>query len=97
MDRFPHQLRVLTYTSTLTALYLIIVTAATICPTKANIENVLGKQLSPGSIISNSSSAAPRWDLYSAPAPAYVVTVSEERDVATTVCFQSPDDQALYK
>ena len=97
MGRFQHQLQALTYMSTLTALYPIPVTGATTCPTSADIEEALGKQLSPGSSISNSSLYAPRWDLYSAPAPAYVVQIASEQDVATTVRFQHYHNQVIFE
>ena len=86
MAWFQQLLQAFTYISMLTALYPVLVTGVTACPTSAEIEDVLGKQLSPGSSISNSSLAAPRWDLYSAPVPAFVVQIALERDVATTVC-----------
>ena len=60
--------------------------SASLCPL-ANIEAQLGKSLSPGSTITNTTINAPRWSLYAAPTPALVVNVATEADVATTVCF----------
>ena len=61
------------------------VAGAAVCPNSENIETQLGKSLSPGSTISNTTLTAPRWSLYAAPTPAYVVNVAAEKDVATTV------------
>ena len=60
--------------------------SASPCPF-AKIETQLGKSLSPGSTITNTTINAPRWSLYGAPTPALVVNVAIEADVATTVCF----------
>lgn len=61
-----------------------LVEAAT-CPNQNVITNQLGKQLSAGSSISTASTDAPRWSLYGAPSPAYVVNVASEGDVAVIV------------
>ena len=58
---------------------------ATTCPTYGDVDNQLGKNLSPGSSISNTTTDAPRWSLYGAPSPAFVINVASESDVATTV------------
>ena len=55
------------------------------CPSLVDLENELGIHLTPGSTISTSTKGAPRWSLYGAPNPAFVVNVSSEIDVATTV------------
>ena len=66
-------------------LALSIVANAGSCPSLEDVENELGKNLTPGSTISTSTKGAPRWSLYGAPIPAFVVNVSSETDVATTV------------
>ncbi|KAI4243078.1 MAG: hypothetical protein L6R42_010847, partial [Xanthoria sp. 1 TBL-2021] len=60
---------------------------AVTCPTLSEVKNDLGSTLSPGSSISTSAGDAPRWSLYGAPHPAFVVNVSSESDVAPTVRY----------
>ena len=67
------------------ALLLSTLTSAAICPSISTVKNELGKQLSSSTSISNSAATAPRWSLYAAPAPAFVVTVGAESDVARIV------------
>ena len=62
-------------------------TGAAVCPSSHDIETHLGKALSEGSTISNSTLSAPRWSLYAAPTPAFIVNIAAEKDVATTVFF----------
>ncbi|KAL8765972.1 MAG: hypothetical protein Q9209_007119 [Squamulea sp. 1 TL-2023] len=57
------------------------------CPTLREIKKDLGRALSQGSSISSNASDAPRWSLYRAPTPAFVVNVGSENDVATTVRY----------
>lgn len=59
--------------------------SATTCPSSSDVKIKLGKRLSPGSSISDSIASAPRWSLYGAPAPAIIVTVAAQSDVALTV------------
>lgn len=58
---------------------------ASTCPTVSEVQDDLGGMLSPGSSISNNFTDAPRWSLYGAPTPAFIVNVGSENDVATTV------------
>ena len=65
-------------------LYLPLIATA-LCPTYTDVKEQLGRSLSPGSSISNSSTNAPRWSTYAAPSPVFVIAVALESDVATTV------------
>lgn len=65
-------------------LHLPLALAAT-CPNHGAVEAELGKNLTPGSSIDNSTANTPRWGLYGAPRPAFVINVASEIDVATTV------------
>lgn len=60
---------------------------AATCPTLSEVKKDLGSKLSQGSSISASDADAPRWSLYRAPNPAFVVNVSSENDVAPVVCL----------
>ncbi|KAL8947958.1 MAG: hypothetical protein Q9222_005805 [Ikaeria aurantiellina] len=60
---------------------------AAACPTFSSINRELGQRLTPGSSISNNTAGAPRWSLYHAPKPAFVVNVQAEEDVAATVRY----------
>ncbi len=55
------------------------------CPEYGVLVSQLGRRLSPGSSVSSTTINAPRWSLYGAPDPAFVVNVASESDVATTV------------
>ena len=55
------------------------------CPSYGDVQNQLGKRLSPGTYISTNNSDAPRWSLYGAPTPAFIVNVASESDIATIV------------
>ena len=63
---------------------------AVTCPTLSDLEHDLGSTLSKGSSISASASDAPRWSLYGAPNPAFIVNVSAESDVVSTVRLSLP-------
>ncbi|KAI4269345.1 MAG: hypothetical protein LQ337_007335 [Flavoplaca oasis] len=60
---------------------------AATCPTLSEVKKDLGSKLSQGSSISASDADAPRWSLYRAPNPAFVVNVSSENDVAPVVRY----------
>ena len=60
---------------------------AATCPTLNETKKDLGSTLSRGSSISASAGDAPRWSLYRAPNPTFVVNVSSENDVAPIVCL----------
>ncbi|KAI4228091.1 MAG: hypothetical protein LQ349_006606 [Xanthoria aureola] len=60
---------------------------AVTCPTLSDLEHDLGSTLSKGSSISATAGDAPRWSLYGAPKPAFVVNVSAESDVVSTVRY----------
>ena len=85
-----HSLRSKLWTLTLFAhivlsILILPLASASLCPS-TKIETQLGKSLSPGSTITNSTINAPRWSLYGAPTPALVINVATEADVAATVC-----------
>ncbi|KAL9003415.1 MAG: hypothetical protein Q9188_003720 [Gyalolechia gomerana] len=50
-----------------------------------DLQRGLGVTLSPGSSISSNFTVAPRWSLYRAPAPKFIVDVHSEEDVGATV------------
>ena len=58
---------------------------STICPSYGDLKDELGMKLSPSSSVTNTLTDAPRWSLYDAPVPAWIINVASERDVATTV------------
>jgi hypothetical protein len=66
-------------------LVFLVVVLANAIASAATIDQVLGPRLSKGASISHSSSAAPRWSEYGAPAPGIVVNVATEKDVLVTV------------
>ena len=70
------------------SLLILPLAGATICPSYGDVENELGTRLSPTSSISNSTASAPRWSLYGAPSPAFVINVASEGDVSTTVRYE---------
>lgn len=70
------------------SLLILPLAAATVCPSYQDVRSELGTRLSPGSSISNSTASAPRWSLYGAPSPAFVINVASEGDVSTTVRYE---------
>ena len=76
----------LAYAQALLSLLLLPPVGATICPSDGIVQAELIKRLSRGSSLENSTIHAPRWSLYAAPTPRYVVNVAAESDVAITVC-----------
>ena len=75
----------LAFGNALLSLLLFPQASAIMCPSYGDVENELGMKLSPGSSISKNTTNAPRWSLYRAPSPAFVVHVASESDVATSV------------
>ena len=69
----------------LLSLLLFPLASATMCPSYGDVESELGMKLSPGSSISKNTTNVPRWSLYRAPSPAFVVNVASESDVAISV------------
>ncbi len=67
------------------SLLLFPLAGAIICPSYGEVKHELGRRLSPSSSIHNTTTSAPRWSLYGAPSPAFVVNVASESDVAVTV------------
>lgn len=57
----------------------------TTCPNYEALVSQLKRKLSPNSFVSNTTVNAPQWSLYDAPDPAFVINVTTESDVATTV------------
>ncbi|KAL8792451.1 MAG: hypothetical protein Q9195_004984 [Heterodermia aff. obscurata] len=72
--------------------FLPIIANAGWCPSLKDVENQLGKHLTPGSTISTSTNGVPRWSLYGAPNPAFIVNVFSEIDVATTIHYCNKND-----
>ena len=76
----------LAFANVLPSLFFLPLAGATMCPSYGDVEKELGTKLSPGSSITNTN--APRWSLYGAPSPAFVVNVNSESDVTTTVRYK---------
>lgn len=70
------------------SLLLLPLAGAMLCPSYGDVKNELGTRLSPSTSISNTNTNAPRWSLYSAPSPSFVVAVTSESDVAITVRYK---------
>lgn len=72
---------------TLSVLFLVSIAKsfAAPCPSLDEVKEELGRTLSRGSTIKDSTVGVRRWSLYNAPNPTFVVSVAEESDVATTV------------
>lgn len=73
-------------TSTVLSQLLLPLANAAACPGLSN----LGRSLSPGTSISNTTIDALRWSEYGAPSPAYVINVIAEKDVTTIVFSRTP-------
>ena len=88
LDAICSKMWALAFAYALLSLLFLPLAGASICPSYGDVKRELGTRLSPRSSISNTTINAPRWSLYAAPNPAFVIHVVSESDVAITVRYE---------